>query len=63
MEALAIHTGEPTVCWGYNTSYIYVVEAKIFTPKVKHIVIPVYFLQEKFDNEILSREHTYGRLS
>ena len=32
--------------------YIYVVEDKIVTPRVKHIDIPVYFLQEKIDNGI-----------
>ena len=50
MEALALHTGAPTVNWEDNTSCIYVVEAKIFTLIVKHIYIPVCFLQEKFDN-------------
>ena len=50
MEALALHTGEPTVNWEDNTSCISAVEAKIVTPRVKHIGIPVYFLQEKFDN-------------
>ena len=53
MEALAIHTGEPTVHWEYNTSRIYAVEAKIVTPRVKHIEILVYFLQEQFDNGLL----------
>ena len=46
MEALVLHTGEPTVYWEYNTSFISVVEAKIVTPRVKHIDIPVYFLPE-----------------
>ena len=50
MEALAIHTGAPTVYWENNTSYISVVEAKRVTPRVKHIDIPVCFLPEKFDN-------------
>ena len=36
--------------WNNPTSYIYVVEAKIFTTRVKHIYIPVWFLQEQFDN-------------
>ena len=35
MEALELHTGAPTVHWGDNTSCIYVVEAKSFTPRVK----------------------------
>ena len=50
MEALALHTGANTVHWEDNTSCIYVVEAKIVTPRVKQIDIPVYFLQEYFDN-------------
>ena len=50
MEALALHTGAPTVHWEDNTSCISVVEAKRVTPRVKHIDIHVYFLQEQFDN-------------
>ena len=50
MEALALYTGAPTVHWKDNTSCISVVEAKIVTPRVKNIDIPVCFLQEKFDN-------------
>ena len=52
MEALALYTGAPTVHWEYNTSCIYVVEAKIVTPRVKHIYIPVCFLQKQFENGI-----------
>ena len=52
MEALALYTGAPTVHWEYNTICIYFVEAKIFTPRVKHIDIPVCFLQEQFDNSL-----------
>ena len=48
MEALSLHTGAPTVHWEYNTSFISVVEAKVVTPRVKHIDIPVCFLQENF---------------
>ena len=50
MEDLALHTGAPTENWEDNTSCISVVETKIFTPRVKHIDIPVFFLQEQFDN-------------
>ena len=50
MEALALYTGAPTVHWEDNTSCISVVEAKRVTPQVKHIDIPVCFLQEQFDN-------------
>ena len=50
MEALAIHKGAPKVNWGENTSCISFIEAKIVTPRVKHIDITVYFLQEQFDN-------------
>ena len=47
MEYLALHTGAPTVNWEDNTGFIYVV-----AHRVKHIYIPVYFLQEQFDNFI-----------
>ena len=50
MEALEIHTGVPTVYCEDNASFIYVVEAQRVTPRVKHIDIPVCFLQEQFDN-------------
>ena len=45
MEALEIHTGETTVHWEDNTIFISVIEAKRVTPRVKHIDIPVCFLQ------------------
>ena len=41
MEALALNTGAPTVHWEDNTGCVSVVEAKIVTPRVKHIGIPV----------------------
>ena len=50
MESLEIHTGAPKVHWEDNTSFICVVEAKIVNPRVKHIDIPVCFLQGKIDN-------------
>ena len=50
MEALALHTGAPTVNWDDDTSCIFVVEDKIVTPRVKHIGIPFCFLQEQFEN-------------
>ena len=50
MEALALHTGAPPENWEENTSCIYIVESKIFTPRVKHIDITVCFLQEFFFN-------------
>ena len=50
MEALALHTGAHTVHWEDNKSCISVVKYKIVTHIVKHIDIPVYFLQEQFDN-------------
>ena len=52
MEALAIHTGLPAVHWEDNTICISIVEDKIFTPLVKHVDIPVWFLQEQFYNGI-----------
>ena len=50
MESLVIHTGTPTVHCEDNTSCISGVEAKIFTPRVKHVEISVCFLLEKFYN-------------
>ena len=50
LEASALHIDAPTVHWEDNTSYIYVVEAKIVTHRIKHIDIPFYFLQEQFEN-------------
>ena len=52
MEALVIHTGATTVHWEYNTIFISVFEAKIVTPRVKHVDIPVCFIQEQFDNSL-----------
>ena len=39
MESLKLHTGAPTEHWEDNRSFISVVEAKIVTPRVKHIDI------------------------
>ena len=50
MEALALCIGASTVHWGDNTSFISVVDTKRVTPIVKHIDIPVYFLQKQFEN-------------
>ena len=50
MEALALHTGAPTVHWKDNKSCISVVEYKRVNPTVEHIDIPVCFLQEQFEN-------------
>ena len=52
MEALPLQTGAPAVYWEYITGCIYVVEAKILTPRVKHIDFPICFLLEKIDNGI-----------
>ena len=46
MEYLALHNGALTAHWEENTSCISVVEAKMVTPRVKHIGITVYFLQK-----------------
>ena len=43
MEAIAVHTCEPTVNWKDITCCISVVESKRVTPIVKQIYIPVYF--------------------
>ena len=40
-EYLELHTGAPAVHWEDNNFFISVVEAKIFTTRVKHINIPV----------------------
>ena len=45
MEAVALHTGAPTVHWEDNTRCISVVEYKSVTPRVKHVDIPVCFIQ------------------
>ena len=45
MEALALHTDEPTVRWEYNTRYMSIVEDEIVPTRVKHIDITVCFLQ------------------
>ena len=50
MEDLALYIGAHTVNWEDNTSCMSVVEAKIVTPRVKHIDIKVCFLQEQFYN-------------
>ena len=52
MEALALHTGAPSVNWEDKTIFIYVVETKRVTPIVKQIDIPVCFLQIFFDDSI-----------
>ena len=57
MDALALHTGAPTVHWEGNISCISVSESTIVTSIVKHIEIPVCFLQEQFDNGILIIEY------
>ena len=53
MEDLALPTGAPTVHWEDHTSCISVFESKIVPPRVKHIYITVYFIQEQFDNILL----------
>ena len=50
MEALSHYTGAPTEHLEDNKSCICVVEDKIGIPTVKHIDVPVYFLQNNFDN-------------
>ena len=57
MEALSLYTGAPTVHWEDNTSCISVVESKRVTPRVKHIDIPVCFLQEQFYNGLFIPKH------
>ena len=60
-EASSLHTGAPTVHWEDKIIYIYVVEAKILTPRVKPIDIPVYFLQEQFGNDLfLPKDEKYS---
>ena len=50
MESLALHTGASIVNLEDNTSFISIFEAKIVTPRVKHIDNYICFLQEQFDN-------------
>ena len=52
MKALEIHNSGPTLYWEDSTSCISMVEDEIVTPRVKHIDIPIFFLQEQFDNGI-----------
>ena len=52
MESLVIHTGAPTVNLEDITSCISYVQSKIVTPIIKHMGIPICFLQEKFDSGI-----------
>ena len=54
MVNLALHTGATIVHWEYNKSCIFVLQAKIVNPRVKHIEITVYFQQEKFDNSLFT---------
>ena len=46
MEALALHTGEPTLHWEDKISCIYVVESKRLPPRFKHIDITICFLKD-----------------
>ena len=57
VEALVFHTVAHIVYWEDSTSFISVVEAKIVTPKVKHIDIPIFFLQEQFDNGLFIQKY------
>ena len=57
MEALSLHTGEPTLNLEDNTSCNSVVKAKRVTPRVKQIGVPVYFLQRKIDNGLFFLEY------
>ena len=50
MEALALQTGATEVHLEETTLCISIVEAEIVTPGVKKIDIPVWFVQEIFDN-------------
>ena len=52
MEALSLHTWAQSVHRKKNESYIDVVEYKIVTPRLKHIDLLVFFLQEQLDNGI-----------
>ena len=50
VEDLSLHTSAPTVHWEYNASCISAAGDKLVTPIVKHIDIPVCFIQEQFGN-------------
>ena len=61
MEDLSLHTDAHTVHWEDKISCISDVGAKIGTPRVKHIDIPVWFIQEQFYNGLFIR--TYEKYS
>ena len=50
MEALEINSGAPASHWEDNKICIYIFEAKRVTPRVKHIDITVFFIQEQRTN-------------
>ena len=52
MKALSLHTSAQKLHCEDNTSFISIFEAKRFTPRVKHIDIPVCFLQEQINNSL-----------
>ena len=57
IEALEFHNGAPKVHWSENTGWIFFVEYKRVTPRVKNIAIAVCFLLDFFDNGILVPEY------
>ena len=57
MKVLSLHTGAHTVQWEYNTCFIAVVGAKRVTPRLKHIYIPVCYVQEQFDNVLFLQKY------
>ena len=46
MESLGLPTGAPTVYWEDGTHCISIVDAKLVTPRVKHVGIPVFFARK-----------------
>ena len=57
MEALSLYTRAPKVHSEDNTHCISVVGAELVTPRNKHIGIPVWFLQEQFDNWLFIQKY------
>ena len=45
MESSELHNGVPTLNWEDNKSWISYIQAKIVTPRFKHIEISICFLQ------------------
>ena len=59
-EDLTLHTVVTSCILGRKKTYIYVVGAKIVTPRVKQIDTPICFLQKQFGNFIFDQKKKYS---